>query len=92
MFGRQAERERLREASHAAFRGEVRIVGISGPAGIGKSTLLADLTLDGCTTLRAVGHEASTHVPWAGAHQLLYPLLGDLPDVPAPQRAALEHV
>jgi len=36
------------------------------------------------------GAQSEAHLPFAGLHQLLQPLLGQLDALPSPQRAALE--
>lgn len=67
---------------------------VRGEAGIGKSTLLeaarglADAA--GMAVLRAAGVQSEAQLPFAGLHQLLQPLLGDLDALPGPHRAALE--
>jgi hypothetical protein len=40
--------------------------------------------------LRTRGVQPEAHLPFAGLHQLLQPLLGELAQLPPPQRAALE--
>ena len=64
-----------------------------GPAGIGKSALLHAASRmaagDGRTVLRATGVQSEARVPFAGLHQLLYPLTGRFGLVPPPQRKAL---
>ena len=39
--------------------------------------------------LRASGVQSEAHLPFAGLHQLLRPILGGAAELPAPQRAAL---
>jgi len=64
-----------------------------GDAGIGKSALLhaardAAVT-DGRVVLRATGVESEAHVPFAGLHQLLYPLGDRFSSLAPQQREAL---
>ena len=47
-------------------------------------------TLFPLRTLTAVGVESEAELAFAGVHQLLYPILGLLELLPAPQRRALE--
>jgi len=67
---------------------------VRGEAGIGKSTLLAAARdrADGAgmSVLSAAGVQSEAHLPFAGLHQLLQPLLSDLGALPGPHRAAIE--
>jgi len=64
-----------------------------GEAGIGKSALLgaaSDAAVnDGRTVLRATGVQSEARVPFAGLHQLLYPLSSSFASLPPRQREAL---
>ncbi len=64
-----------------------------GEAGIGKSALLHAASRvavgDGRTVLRAAGVQSEARVPFAGLHQLLYPLTDRFGLLPPPQRKAL---
>src|SRR5262245_4634343 len=66
---------------------------IRGDAGIGKSALLARAIeaaqRAGRRVLRAVGVRTEAHLPFAGLHQILWPILNGLDQLPGPQRAAL---
>jgi predicted ATPase len=67
---------------------------VRGDAGIGKSTLIeaarerADA--GAISVLSASGVQSEAHLPFAGLHQLLQPLLGNLEALPGPHRAAIE--
>ena len=67
-----------------------------GAAGTGKSALLNAIAGaaagDGRQLLRAAGVPAETRVPFAGLHQLLYPLFGSFSSLASPQRDALRAV
>jgi DNA-binding CsgD family transcriptional regulator len=70
---------------------------VRGEAGIGTSALLAVASMRararGLRCLTITGAPSETHVPFAGLHQLLRPILSavpDLPDLPDPQRDALQ--
>ncbi|MGK5631412.1 AAA family ATPase [Streptomyces sp. URMC 123] len=92
LIGREHERRELfavvtgvREATGAALV-------LRGPAGIGKSTLLADLVRRAHAEVRvlpAEGVESEIELPFASLHQLLRPLLAGLPRLPGPQATAL---
>ncbi|MFE6054061.1 AAA family ATPase [Kitasatospora sp. NPDC056446] len=76
MVGRDSERARLSTFVRAA---DGQALVLRGEAGVGKSTLL-DLAArlaarEGHLVVRATGVEAETELPYAGLHQLLYPLL-----------------
>ncbi|HEY2288245.1 MAG TPA: LuxR family transcriptional regulator [Streptosporangiaceae bacterium] len=64
-----------------------------GEPGIGKSALLRAATAmagrDGRAVLRTAGVQAETGVPYAGLHQLLYPLAGSFPSLAPRPREAL---
>ena len=93
-----------RDDELAAIAGMLRGTGgsgllVAGEPGAGKSALLraaADLAArDGRTVLRAAGVPAESGVPYAGLHQLLYPLAGAFESLaPRPRevlRAAFGH-
>ncbi|GAA3228304.1 ATP-binding protein [Actinocorallia longicatena] len=66
---------------------------VMGDPGIGKTSLLRAAAAHGrsagATVLSAVGVEAEAHLPFAGLHQLLRPVLPETGRLPAPQRDAL---
>jgi DNA-binding CsgD family transcriptional regulator len=66
---------------------------VHGDPGIGKSALLRramEAAQDaGLRVLRTTGVRTEAHLPFAGLHLLLRPILGGLSSLPAPQRLAL---
>lgn len=76
IIGRDAECARL-SALIAATEGQSLVV--HGETGVGKSALLDRVAKEGLEqgylVVRAVGVEAEAALPFAGLHQLLYPLL-----------------
>src|SRR5690349_24261602 len=64
---------------------------MTGSPGLGKSALLdyAAAAAGGLTVLRACGAEFEAPFAWAGLHQLLRPVLGQLDGLPTEQAAAL---
>src|ERR1700761_4811280 len=69
---------------------------LRGQAGMGKTALLRE-TADqaasaGMRVARAVGIQAEMEMDFAGLHQLLLPFATDLPELPGPQRTAIESV
>lgn len=92
LFGRELELKQLAELIDGVdHRGGALLV--RGEAGIGKSALLAEArALAGASRTRvlsSVGVPAERHLPYAGLHQLVYPLRAAVAGLPAPQRAAL---
>ncbi len=78
----------------AVQRGEGRSLVLRGEAGIGKTALLRYLIAAGSATtvVRAAGVESEMELAFASLHQLCLPLSDRLPELPAPQRQALEIV
>lgn len=66
---------------------------VRGEAGIGKSALLLEAgrmaAARGLRVLRTAGVEAEARVPFAGLYQLLRPVVGQVEELPAPQRDAV---
>ena len=65
---------------------------IEGAPGIGKSALVAEAVRaagDDLQVMRAVGVQSESHLPFAGLHQLLRPLLVGARVLPGPQHDAL---
>jgi predicted ATPase len=92
LIGRDAELAAIRGLV-AAASGDGGVLLLRGDAGIGKSSLLAEAVNSanaaGLRVLRATGVRTEGHLPFAGLHQLLRPLLGGLEALPPPQRSAL---
>ena len=67
---------------------------LRGEAGIGKTALLEYLiaSASDLTVVRAVGVESDMELAFASLHQLCAPLLDRLPELPDPQRRAVEIV
>lgn len=76
---------------HVDDRGAALVV--RGDAGSGKSALLtsacAQARARGMIELTTTGVQSEAHLPFAGLHQLLRPILADIADLPVPQRDAL---
>ena len=93
LIGRERERALIRRALDE-IRDGGRAVVVDGEAGIGKSALLADATAGardrGMTVLSATGVQTEAHLPFAGLHQLLRPVLAEVRTLPVPQRQALQ--
>jgi len=93
VIGREREGSALRDALRDVHDGGSAFV-IDGEAGVGKSTLVADLVRHatdlGVRRLSTAGTLAESAEPYAALHLLLYPLRSGIADLPAPQRRALE--
>jgi len=93
LIGRDVESARIDALIDGLPEGGAALV-VSGAAGVGKSALLryarARADALGLRTLATVGVESEAELAFAGLHQLLYPALGLMELLPAPQRRALE--
>ncbi|MFF7215237.1 AAA family ATPase [Streptomyces sp. NPDC008238] len=92
LVGRQAETEAI-EALLRPVDGHGGALVLRGEVGIGKTTLLA-LAQDraaeqGRRVLALAGVQAESHLPFAGLHQLLRPVLQDTGRLPGQQRETL---
>src|SRR5690625_1748111 len=79
--GRSAHAHRLRTALARAADGASQTLVLGGVAGAGKTALLdftAAVAPEHALVLRAAGHEAETGIPYAGVHQLLWPVRDSL--------------
>jgi predicted ATPase len=93
LHGRRDEQARLRALLDGARRGRAGVLLLRGPAGVGKSELLADLLAgagDDVQVLRAQGVETEFPLAFAGLHALLRPVPDQIDQLPAPQRRALQ--
>ncbi|MGK9462979.1 helix-turn-helix transcriptional regulator [Streptomyces sp. G6] len=92
VVGRETETaEIMRRVATDRCHGEVLI--LTGEPGAGKSVLL-DFAADrarreGGRVLRAVGSESEAHLGFAGLHQMLRSVLGELDSLPPRQHSAL---
>jgi DNA-binding NarL/FixJ family response regulator len=92
--GRVSECALLDDLVSAIRRGDSRSLVLRGEAGIGKTALLDYLIASASelTVVRAVGVESEMELGFASLHQLCAPLLDRLPELPDPQRRAVEIV
>ncbi|HEV8190572.1 MAG TPA: ATP-binding protein, partial [Ktedonobacterales bacterium] len=92
LIGREREFEALKQLiDQVNERGAALLM--RGAAGIGKSALLGaareHAREHGMGDLYAIGVQSETHLPFAGLHQLLRPILDDAAALPEPQHDAL---
>jgi DNA-binding CsgD family transcriptional regulator len=92
--GREHERETLAGLLGAVRGGRSGALLLLGEAGIGKTSLLDDMTAAAgdLAVLRVAGAEAERELPYATLHQLCGPLLAHLDRLPPPRREALQVV
>jgi DNA-binding CsgD family transcriptional regulator len=91
LLGRESERARVDELLAHAREGRSGVLLVRGEPGIGKSAMLdyaAAQAGDGLV-MRARGIESEVELGFAGLHELLRPVLGELDQLPAPQAEAL---
>lgn len=94
LVGRGAERAAIDALLGDAGQGASGSLVVSGPAGIGKSSLL-HYALDqaaGFRVLQVRGVESEMAFGYAGVHQLVLPLEDAVEVLPGPQRRALQAV
>jgi len=92
LVGRGRECALIDRLLERALRGESGSLVLRGEVGVGKSALLgyaADRAAD-MAVFRVAGVEMESDLAFAGLHGLVQPLIDKLPDLPGPQRAALE--
>ncbi|WP_228000507.1 ATP-binding protein [Nocardia australiensis] len=93
LVGRERYLAMLHDRLDRAVAGNGSALVLRGEAGIGKSALLAtvrDAAIEReLTVLSAVGVENEAGMPFAALHQLLHPLMSEVPKLPAPQQRTL---
>ncbi|NMO88297.1 AAA family ATPase [Actinomycetospora sp. TBRC 11914] len=93
LIGRDEQRDALARLSAPSSRGLVLLV---GEAGTGKTSLLGEVVRHaraaGTRVLTASGRESERDLAFAGLHELLWPVLDRLADLPGPQSRALGGV
>src|SRR4051794_15173975 len=92
LLGRAPECRRIETLVGRTAEGASGVLVLRGEPGIGKSALLehAAEAARSATVLRVRGVESEVELAFAGLHELLRPVLGELGRLPGPQRAALE--
>jgi DNA-binding CsgD family transcriptional regulator len=94
LVGRDSERARLASLVAAARGGVSGVLVVTGPPGIGKTTLLRAALGDppGFATLGIEGVEAEADLSYSALHRILAPLLPPQQPLPDPQEQALDTV
>src|SRR5215470_6865381 len=93
LIGREIESKALIERIETARQGSGGAIVVSGAPGIGKTSLLSMARVyaseNGLEVLTTTGVRSEAHLPFAGLHQLLKPVLHDIDRLPAPYGKAL---
>lgn len=91
LHGRRDELDRLHDLLQGARRSRSAVLVLRGPAGIGKSALLAQAGAAAAEmhVLACHGTESETRLPYAALHQLLRPVLDRADSIPDLQARAL---
>jgi DNA-binding CsgD family transcriptional regulator/tetratricopeptide (TPR) repeat protein len=94
LIGRDAETRALIACVDAAREGRGGSLVIRGAPGIGKTSLLAaaraHAQASGLRVLSTTGVQSETHLPFAGLHQLLRPVLSDVDRLPLSYARAVQ--
>src|SRR4051795_10247194 len=90
LLGRAPECRRIETLVAGTAAGASGVLVLRGEPGIGKTALLehAAQTAGSAPVLRVRGVESEVEVAFAGLHELLRPVLGELRRLPGPQRGA----
>ena len=92
LMGRVTELERLDGALRTLDEHGAALL-VVGEPGIGKTALITEVARRarerGMFVLTSAGLLSEAHLPYAGLHQLLRPVLTAAEELPGPQRAAL---
>jgi DNA-binding CsgD family transcriptional regulator len=92
LYGRDAERGELGALLDGVRASRSGVLVLRGEPGVGKSALLEDLVARApdMQVVGATGVESESEFAYAGLHQLLWPLLDKVGEIPQPQAAALK--
>ena len=92
LVGRDRERRRITELLEAGQCGRSAALVIEGEPGMGKTALLDDAVdqAAGMTVLRARGVQTEVDLPFGGLAQLVSNVTDLVPQLPEPQRRALQ--
>ncbi|MEU4556943.1 AAA family ATPase [Actinoplanes sp. NPDC023936] len=91
-LGRHHERAVLRELVEGARGATGDAILVTGPAGIGKTALVAETIAEvtgGVRVLQTAGAQYEMELPFAALQQLLQPLVGGIESLPEPQARAV---
>jgi DNA-binding CsgD family transcriptional regulator len=94
LLGRRSHRHDLDRLLVQLREGTSAVRVVRGEPGVGKTALLDYLAerASGCSVARVAGIQSEMELPYAGLHQLCWPMRDELQRLPAPQRDALGTV
>jgi DNA-binding CsgD family transcriptional regulator len=94
LLGRRSHRHDLDRLLVQLREGTSAVRVVRGEPGVGKTALLDYLAerASGCSVARAAGIQSEMELPYAGLHQLCWPMRDELQRLPGPQRDALGTV
>jgi DNA-binding CsgD family transcriptional regulator len=94
LLGRRSHRHDLDRLLVDVREGKSAVRVVRGEPGVGKTALLDYLAerASGCSVARAAGIQSEMELPYAGLHQLCWPMRDELQRLPGPQRDALGTV
>jgi DNA-binding CsgD family transcriptional regulator len=94
LLGRRTHRHDLDRVLVDVRAGTSAVRVVRGESGVGKTALLDYLAeaASGCSVARAAGIQSEMELPYAGLHQLCWPMRDELQRLPRPQRDALGTV
>lgn len=92
LVGRSFELEELRHITERARSGESATLVIRGEPGVGKTVLLDELEAlaHDFRVIRIDGIESELELDYAALHRLVVPFKDQIPELPGPQRNAIE--
>lgn len=92
LVGRSSELAELRRVINEALSGGSATLVIRGEPGVGKTALLDELEVlaHDFRVIRMDGIESELQLDYAGLHRMILPFMDRIPQLPAPQRGAIE--
>jgi DNA-binding CsgD family transcriptional regulator len=92
LVGRTAELDELRSVVNRALSGEGATLVIRGEPGVGKTALLDELEtlVQDFRVIHIEGIESELQLDYAALHRIILPFVDRIPQLPAPQRDAIQ--
>jgi DNA-binding CsgD family transcriptional regulator len=92
LVGRSSELQELREVVARARAGGGTTLVLRGEPGVGKTVLLDELETIATDfrIVRTEGIESELQLDYAGLHRIAFPFIDRIPELPAPQREAIQ--
>src|ERR1700722_18598137 len=92
LVGRSSELEELRDVIERARSGGSATLVIRGEPGVGKTVLLDEVEAlaHDFRVIRTDGIESELQLDYAALHRIVLPFVDQIPQLPAPQRGAID--